>query len=289
MKKITFFIGIIFLCAMSAYTQDVLFEEYFSGVTETWYGSYNQNTNKDIDIVLPAVDYDLYFDNAGWTGENVYLGAPTDPDQQNKISYNEVNKPRVGTWKGATDNLTTPTIDCSSSTKVSLKFKLKAVSRSAAGSTWDDLRTNVLHAEDGVNFQLLETVALSKNTADDQLSFTDYTLTISNATANSKFRFQVFQNTNTNRFFIGEVVVQEDLGTNVDNTSAKSNIVFSTNLIRINESASFSQITIFDTLGSVVYHGNKNIIDISNFSMGIYILKANMINGEKEVVKFVKK
>lgn len=271
MKKILTLL--VVLLSINLFAQDVLFEENFSYVMDTWYG----------DLVLEEDEYDLYFDNEGWTGENVVLGSPS---ATGEIPFNDVNKPRVSFWRGATDHLTTPIINCGN-TGVTFQFKLKLTSRSNTGNTFDYNQVNILHAPDGEDFELLETIVIPKNTLEDPLSFTDFSMDVTNATANSKFRFQVTQNNDPNRFFVDAVIVKQMPESGIEMNILEGNIKISSSEVIVRDGFSFSELAIFNLLGERVHKGKENRLDISNLSSGIYILQLSSINGVGSI-KFIK-
>lgn len=257
------------LAAMfSANAQDKIFEENFSYITETWYGN----------TALPADDYDLYFDNSGWTGENVVLGSPT---VTGNIPFNDINKPRISVWKGANDHITTPVINSTGGVTISAMLKLCA--RSNTGITWDFPKVNFLHSTDGENFELISTINL-------QQEFTKYFFYIENGTANSKYRFQVFQSTDPNRFFIDSVIVKTGNLTSVkSNVSEDFKFTVHPDKIELDQSLALSSVMLLNSSGYLVYKGNEPIINTTSFPSGIYLLQAISIDNKKMLNKILLK
>lgn len=281
MKKITFLLSGLFIFSSLnlVANDDILFVEHFQNVTEIWYGN----------TAINAEDYDTYFDNTGWTGQNVCLGTTAAPGTTSLL-FNEVPAARVGSWKGNGDHLTTPTIDSSAEGGVSLSFNLKGVARgNYASSAWCDPRVNVMHAADGVNFILLETVTIPKNTTSDRHSFTAFSVPVIDGAANSKFRFQVFQNTDPNAFFIDDVIVKKTIGTSIESNKIEDNITVLLDEIQINNEALYTKINVLDLLGTVVAQANASSIDISKLPKGVYILQVEENSGKAASLKFVRR
>lgn len=253
---------------IEATAQETIFEESFSYVTESWYGN----------TVLPAEDYDLYFENTGWTGENVVLGSPS---ATGLITFNDVNKPRISYWKGASDHITTPTIDCS--VGVTLSVNLKLCARSNTGITWDFPKANFLHAADGENFEMVSTIDL-------QHEFTTHSFYVENGTANSKFRFQVFQSADPNRFFIDSVIVKTGNLTSVkSNKSEDCKLIIYSDRIELDRLFTVSNVVLFNSSGCIVYKGNDPIINTTSFPSGIYMLQGMSIDNKKILKKILLK
>lgn len=278
MKTITRLVLFLMLSlALPLTSQTTIFEENFSYVTGIWYGK---------DYVVPDNEYDMYFDNPGWTGFTVSLGAPTEPGTTTAIPSNEINKPRVGVWKQAA-YIVTPTINCPA--KVILKFKLRRVARSTSlTGTWDEPNVNILHAPDGVNFSVLQTVTLEK-----KVDFTSFEIAVDGATSSSKFKFSHTTTANPNRFFIDAVVVTPD------NTSDASSLHINSVSADISNSDGFlrvimpdisllKSVSIYDISGNKILSTNDDRISLKDLANGLYLVQIQILDGNYKTLKFLR-
>lgn len=281
MKTITMFlIGLFLICGLNIFSQTVIFEEKFSYITDTFY----PDADGKGDAVVPDDEFDFYTDNFGWSGEVVCIGSPT---FKGNITFNDVPKFRVNYWN-LDAYLTTPAIDCSVDGGVTLTVKLKNCSRSNTPDVvghHDYKRARVLHAPDGVNFNLLDTVDIDYN-------WNDYSFNITDGTVNSKFRFASAGGT-PNRFFVDSVVVVTGQYASIHNKKYDSEVEVYPKLVTdhmtVNTMHDVKNILVFSLLGYPVINQKETIINVSNLSSGIYTVLITLSNGEKVVKKILKK
>ena len=275
MKTITKFLLIIMInlsCFESIAEESVIFEENFSYLTD------QDRTGSNF---LPD-EYDLYFDNLGWTGVEVVKGGKDSEPIPNRIA-----KPRLGWWSGNA-YLITPAIDLSNGVTVS--FTLKNYARQSDGQLLDYPRILLLHAADGVNFQLVDTIKGL------ELEFKQFSRVITNGTTNSKIKFsRVHPSENApNRFFIGQVKVIRGV-TSLNVLSEIKNRIISvySNPARIelkNNDLDVLDVRIFDIAGKEILNVDERetVIDISSFEKGIYFIHIQLDNKSIITRKFVK-
>lgn len=272
--KISFIL--MFGIIMPIFSQTPIFEERFSYVTDIWYGGTN--------YVIPDNEFDLYCDNPGWSGFTVSLGAPTDPESSTAIPFNEIAKPRVGNWKQAA-YITTPTINCPNA--VVLSFRLRRVARSTSlTGTWDEPNVNILHAADGENFSLLQTVSLPK-----QVAFSPFEINVSGATADSKFQFACSTTVNPNRFFIDSVFVTPDNTTEMsqlrkENVYVKKLISNDILTVYMPDISQFESAYVYNLNGNCILHTIDKDIPLTTLSKGFYMIRINTVDGKARVLKF---
>lgn len=279
MKTKHYLLLLVLLTLKTAYSQTNIFEENFNkpSVTVLWNGgsfTINETTNH----------YDSLFNNNGWSGIEMAKGAT---DSGNKIA---AKKPRVGWWSGMA-YLTSPTIDLSSKPNYTVKFQLRNNARNAEGSLLDYDKMLFLHAPDGENFVVIDTI--SGMTLDVQ----EYTRVISNGTENSKLRFSRVHATENapNRFFVFKVLVEEGNITDIDNLLIKNDkIEFYPNPVNvelnIKSEDPICSISIFDITGRSVLSFNNpgEKINLISLAAGNYILQAQRTNGETTQFKLNK-
>lgn len=267
---INFFIVFWGIGAVCTYAQTPIFEEHFSYVTETYYAN----------TVLPATDFDLYFDNPGWTGENVVLGAGSLSNP-----FNLHASPRVSFWGGATDNLTTPSINCPEI--VTLRFKLRRMARWNDGGMWDHGQAKIFHAADGEYFEELATVDMPTHLLED-MSFDEYSLVVESATEFSKFRFQVAIGTNPNRFFVDDVYVYAGNVSGLKDASKDAvSVVVNSGRVEVKTVIPISELKIINMGGQTALKSTQSILDASCLSSGIYLLSVTLVDGQKEMKKII--
>lgn len=266
-------ISIISFTYLRANAQEsVIFEENFSYLTD------QDRTGSNF---LPD-EFDLYFDNMGWTGIEVVKGGKDSEPTPNRIA-----KPRIGWWSGNA-YLISPEIDLSN--EVTVSFTLKNYARQSDGQLLDYPRMLLLHAADGVNFQLVDTIKGL------ELEFKEFSRVITNGTSNSKIKFsRVHPSENApNRFYIGQVKVIRGV-TSLTELSGNKDKFFSvysnpSRIELINNEMFVSGLRIFDISGKEIksFSHKKSVIDISKLEKGIYLIKMQLDNKYVVTRKFIK-
>lgn len=212
---------------------------------------------------------DEFFDNPGWTGQNMYYGYKRTTETELFTEFNECALPRFGNTK--TDSyIITPSLDLSGGVVVS--FKVKSFIRNTNGEPIiENSNMKVEFAGNGSTFSDI----FSVTDMDGILKEKTFIIPSGVGTATSKLRFNRITATANNRFFIADILIIKGTGTALDANQINTTQISSFNVNGIVlKSAKPQNVKIYSVTGSLIKTVDIVIGDTPiSLEKGMYLVK----------------